>query len=100
VAIVHDNYQRVEPGPPYPIAVFHAYASADTPWVSQTLSQCTPMKYGGVSSKSATVEATQFVGPQKIPNAPVHNQTLFIRTQTTWDLIDTGGGYHLGAPNL
>jgi hypothetical protein len=33
-----------------------------------------------VSSKSATVEATQFTGPQEIPYVPVHNQSLFIQT--------------------
>jgi hypothetical protein len=27
-------------------------------------------------------------------------QSLFIRTQPTRALIDTGGGYHLGAPNF
>jgi hypothetical protein len=54
--------QRVKLGPPYPSAIFHAYASADTSWVAQTLYHCTPMKYGGVSSNLVTVEATQFVG--------------------------------------
>jgi hypothetical protein len=100
VAIVHDNYQRVEPSPHYPSVVFHAYASADTPWVAQTLSYCTLVKYGGVLSNSVIIEATQFVRPQEIPYAPVHNQSLFIRTQSTQALIDTGGGYHCGVLNL
>jgi hypothetical protein len=65
VVTVHDDYQRVEPGPLYPIVVFHASASADTPWVGRTLFHCTPMKYGGVSSNLATVEATHFAGPKK-----------------------------------
>jgi hypothetical protein len=30
VAIVHDDYQRVEPGPPYPSVIFHAYALTET----------------------------------------------------------------------
>jgi hypothetical protein len=76
VGTVHDDYQRVEPGTPYPSVVFHVYASADTPWVAQTLSHCTLVKYGGVSSNSTTVEATQFAWPQKIPYAPVHNSNL------------------------
>jgi hypothetical protein len=63
VATVHDDYQRVEPDPPYPSVIFHAYASVDTPWVSWTLSHWTPMKYGVVPSNSVTVEATQFTGP-------------------------------------
>jgi hypothetical protein len=83
VATVHDDYQRVEPGPPYTSAIFHAYASADTPWVAQTPSHYTPVNYGGVSSSSATIKATQFVGPQEIPYMPVHNKSLFIQTQLT-----------------
>ncbi len=65
MVIVHNDYQRVESGPPYPSAVFHSYASTDTPSVAQTLSFCTPVKHGGVSSNSATVEVTMFVGPHK-----------------------------------
>jgi hypothetical protein len=34
VATVHDNYQRVKLGPPYPSVVFHTYPSIDTPWVA------------------------------------------------------------------
>jgi hypothetical protein len=62
VAIVHDDYQRVVPAPPYPSVVFDAYVSIDTQWVARTLSHYTPVKYGGVSSNSATVEASKFVG--------------------------------------
>jgi hypothetical protein len=100
VATVHEDHQRVEPGPPYPSVVFHVYASVDTPWVARTLSHYTPVKYGGVSSNSAIVEATQFVRPQEISYESVHNQSLFIRTQPTWALIDTGGGYHRGSPDF
>jgi hypothetical protein len=45
---------------PSPSVVFHAYGSADTPWVARTLSHCTPVKRGKVSSNSSTYEATQF----------------------------------------
>jgi hypothetical protein len=45
---------------PRPSVVFHAYVSVDTPWVARTLSHCTPMKWGKVSSNSSTHEATQF----------------------------------------
>jgi hypothetical protein len=34
VAIVHDDYQRVKLGSPYPSAIFHAYVLANTPWVA------------------------------------------------------------------
>ncbi len=50
---------------PHPSAIFHASVSADTSWVAQTLSHCTPMKRGKVSSNSSTHEATKFVGPHK-----------------------------------
>jgi hypothetical protein len=44
VAIVHNDYQRVKSGPPYPSVVFHAYASVDILWVAQTLSHFTSVK--------------------------------------------------------
>jgi hypothetical protein len=100
VATVHDDYQTVEPVPPYPGAVFHTYASEDTLRVAWPLNHCTPVKYSGASSNSVTIEAIQFVGPHKILYAPVHNQSLFIQTQQTHALIDTGGDYHCGALNL
>jgi hypothetical protein len=34
------------------------------------------------------------------PYASVYFKCLFNRTQSTQALIDTGGGYHLGAPNI
>jgi hypothetical protein len=100
VATVHDDYQRVEPGPPYRSAVFHAYASADTPLVSQTLSHCTPMKYDGVSSNSATVESTHFVGLHISRMRQYIIKCLFVWTQSTRALIDTSGGYHLQSSEL
>jgi hypothetical protein len=100
VATVHDNYQRGEPGPPYPSDVFHVYATADTPWVGQTLSHCTSVKSSGVSSNTATVEATKFVGPHKSHMHQYIIKCLFIWTQPARALNDTGGGYHLGALNL
>jgi hypothetical protein len=40
------------------------------------------------------------MGILNVPYALVHFKCLFIWTQSTWSLIDTGGGYHLGVPNL
>jgi hypothetical protein len=40
VATFHDDYQRVELGPPYPSAIFHMKTSTGSPWVARTLSQC------------------------------------------------------------
>jgi hypothetical protein len=60
------------------VHVFHAYASADTPWVAHALSHFTPIRYGRIASVSAAHEATQFVRPHKISYAPVHNSNLLI----------------------
>jgi hypothetical protein len=73
VATVHILIRNSGRGLPHPSAVFHEYASVDTPWEAQTLSHCTPVKRGIVSSNSSTHEATQFVGPQEIPYVPVRN---------------------------
>jgi hypothetical protein len=40
------------------------------------------------------------LGIPYVPYASVHFKCLFIQTQPTRALIDTGGGNHLGAPNL
>jgi hypothetical protein len=40
------------------------------------------------------------LGIPYVPYALVHFKCLFIRTQPTRSLIDTGGGYHLGALNI
>jgi hypothetical protein len=86
VATVHDDYHRVKPGIPYSSVAFHVYASEDKPWVAQTLSQCTPVKYGWVSSNSTTVEATQFAGTQEILHGPVHNSNLLTRAR--WSVFN------------
>jgi hypothetical protein len=40
------------------VHVFHAYASADTPWVAHALSHYTPVRYGRIASVSAAHDAT------------------------------------------
>jgi hypothetical protein len=60
VAIVHDVIKKSGRVLPHPSVIFHAYASVDTPWVARTLSHCTPVKRGKVSSNFSTHEATQF----------------------------------------
>jgi hypothetical protein len=40
------------------------------------------------------------LGIPYVSYASVHFKCLFIQTQPTWALIDTGGGYHLGVLNL
>jgi hypothetical protein len=60
VATIHNVIKKPGQVLPHPSVVFHAYASADTPWVARILSHCTPVKWGKVSSNSSTHEATQF----------------------------------------
>jgi hypothetical protein len=78
---------------------FHVYASTDTPWVAHALSWCTPVRYGRMPSISLTHEATKFGDSICLVCASTF-KCLFIWTQPTWALTDTGGGYHLGPPNF
>jgi hypothetical protein len=68
--------------------------------VAYALSWWTPIRYGRIASVSATHDATQFVGLHisRMPQYII--KCLLIRTQPMRALIDTGGGYQLGAPNL
>jgi hypothetical protein len=70
------------------------------PWVAQTLSHYTSMKWGKISSNSATVEATKFAGPDKSRMRQYIINAYCNMDQPTWSLIDTGGSHHLRAPNL
>jgi hypothetical protein len=81
------------------VHVFHAYASTDTPWVAHALSHFTSVRYGRIASISAAHDATQF--RDFICHVCVSTfNCLFNRDQPTRALIDTGGGYHLEAPNI
>jgi hypothetical protein len=44
VATIHDMTKKLGRVLPRPSAIFHAYASTDTPWVAQTLSHYTSVK--------------------------------------------------------
>jgi hypothetical protein len=99
VATIHDVTKKPARVLPRPSAVFHAYASADTPWVTQTRSHCTPRKRGTVLTNSSTHEATQF-GDSICPVCASTFRWLFNRAQPMRALINTGGGYHFGAPNF
>jgi hypothetical protein len=44
VAIIHDVTKKPGRVLPRPSAIFHTYASADTPWVALTLSHYTSVK--------------------------------------------------------
>jgi hypothetical protein len=57
------------------------------------------VKRGNVSFNSSMHHATQF-GDSICPVCVSTFKCLFIRTQPTRALSDTGGGYHLEAPNI
>jgi hypothetical protein len=99
VATVQDAVKESGRVLPHPSVVFHAYASADTPWVARTLSHCTPVKRGKISSNPSTHEATKFED-SICPVCVSTFKCLFIRAQPTCALTDTGRGYHLGALNF
>jgi hypothetical protein len=99
VATIHDEVKETIMSRLTLVHVFHAYASTDTPWVARALSHFTSVRYGRIASVSAAHDATRF----RDSICPVCVSTfkcLFIRTQPTWALIDTGGGYHLEALNI
>jgi hypothetical protein len=99
VAIVHDVIKESGWVLPHPSVVFHAYASIDTPWAAQTMSHCTPVKRGKVSSILSTHEATKF-GDSICPVCVSTFKCLFIRDQPTRPLTDTGEGNHLRDQNF
>jgi hypothetical protein len=81
------------------VHVFHVYASVDTPWVAHALSHFTSVRYGRIASVSAAHDATRF-GDSICPVCVTTFKCLFIWTQPMRALNDSGGGYHLGAPNI
>jgi hypothetical protein len=99
VATVHDVIKESGRVLPRPSAVFHAYASVDTTWVARTLSHCTPVKRGKVSSNLSTHEATKFQDSLCLVCVSTF-KCMFITAQSTRALTDRGWGYHLGAPNF
>jgi hypothetical protein len=81
------------------VHVFHVYASEDTPWVTHALSHFTSVRYGRIASVLVAHDATQF-GDFICLVCISTFKYLFNRAQSTWALIDSGGGYHLEAPNI
>jgi hypothetical protein len=60
VATIHDVVKETITAHLTLLHVFHAYASADTPWVAHALSHYTPVRYGRIASVSVAHDATQF----------------------------------------
>jgi hypothetical protein len=99
VATIHDEVKETIRAHLTLVHVFHVYASADTPWVAHALSHFTSVRYGRIASVSAAHDATQF-GDFICPVCVSTFKCLFIQTQPTRALTNTGGGYHLEAPNI
>jgi hypothetical protein len=89
VTTVHNDYQRVEPDPPYPSARLPRICLSGHTVGGPCTILCITMRYGRVSSNSATVIASKFAGPQKNPYALVHNSKLVHSDPT-----DTGLNRH------
>jgi hypothetical protein len=60
VTTVHDTVKEMIRAHLTLVHVFHAYASADTPWVAHALSHCTPVRYGKIASVLVAHNTTQF----------------------------------------
>jgi hypothetical protein len=99
VATIHDEVKETIRAHLTLVHVFQAYASAGTLWVAHALSHFTSVRYGRIASVSAAHKATQF-GDSICPVCVSTFKCLFIQTQPTWALIDTGGGYHLEVLNI
>jgi hypothetical protein len=99
VATIHDEVKETIRAHLTLVHIFHAYASPDTPWVAHAPSHFTPVRYGRLASVSAAYDATQF-GDSICPVCVSTFKCLFIQTQPTRALNNTGGSYHLEAPNI
>jgi hypothetical protein len=99
VATVHDAVKETNRAHLTRVHIFHAYASADTLWVAHALSHYIPVRYFRIASVLAAHDVLS-LGIPYVPYASIHFKYLFNRAQPMRALIDTGGGYHLGAPNI
>jgi hypothetical protein len=100
VATFPIDYQRVELGPSYPSVVFHAKTSPGSPWVARTLSQYHPWSIVGCRPTQRPSTLLSLRDPVNPVCVSTQLNACCNRAQLTRSLIDTGGGYHLGAPNL
>jgi hypothetical protein len=94
-ATFRDDYQRVEPGPPYSSAVLHTKTSTGRPWVAWTLSQCHPWSTLGCHPTQRSSKLLSLQGHINLICSSTQLNACCSRVQPTRSLIDTGGGYHL-----
>jgi hypothetical protein len=96
VATIHDEIKKMIRAHLTLVHFFHAYTSTDTLWVAHALTHFTSFMYGRIASVSAAHDATQFkdfICPACVSTF----KCLFIGTQPTRALTNTGRGYHLKA---
>jgi hypothetical protein len=99
VAIIHDVTKMPGWVLPRPSDIFHVYTSADTRgWPEHYLiiHSWSEVRYRPTHQHRKLLS----LGISYVPYVPVHFKCLFNRAQPTRALIDTGGAYHLGAPNI
>jgi hypothetical protein len=95
VATIHDMTKKLGRVLPRPSAVFHVYASVDTPWVSQTPFHYTSVKCGKVSHYTS-VKFGDFICHVCASTF----QMLVQHGSTDVGLNRHMRGYHLEAPNI
>jgi hypothetical protein len=95
VATFRDDYQRVEPGSPYPSVIFHAKTSSGSLWVAWTLSQCHPWSTVGCHPTQRPLKLLSLRDSINPICTSIQLNACGNRAQPTQSLIDIGGCYHL-----
>jgi hypothetical protein len=80
---------------PHPSAIFHMKTLMGSPWVARTLSLLSSVKWGKLSSNSATVELLSLRYPHKSHMRHYIINAYYNMAQLMQSLIDTRGGYHI-----
>jgi hypothetical protein len=95
VTTFRDDYQRIEPDPPYPSAVFHTKTSTRSPWVTRILPQCHLWSTMGRRPNQRPSTLLSLWDPINPVCASTQLNACCNMAQPTWSLIDTRRGYHL-----
>jgi hypothetical protein len=90
VATIHEEVKEMIRAHLTLVHIFHVYALVDTLWVAHALSHFTSVRYGRIASISAAHDATEF-GDSICLICISTFKCLFIQTQPTRALTDTGG---------
>jgi hypothetical protein len=99
VATIHDMTKKSGRVLPCPSVIFHVCASVDTSWVAEHYPIIHPWSEVRYRPTHRHMKLLS-LGIPYVLYALVHFKCLFNRAQSSWFLIDTGGGYQIGAPNI